>query len=91
MAPKARRMTRLSAEGSAMLHLRPDDSPRFFVVLSDDGKHLGRIFKSNSAPHDRPWLWTIEWFSRRGGGPHEGFESTREDAMKAFRAAWDGV
>jgi hypothetical protein len=57
-----------------MLHLKPFDSPGFFVVLSDDGKHVGRIFKSNSAPRERPWLWTIEWFSRRGAGPHEGFE-----------------
>ena len=70
-----------------MLFLKSVGGADHFEVVSDD-KHVGRIFKSNSAPRDTPWLWTIEWFSRRGSGPHQGFEPTREDAMRAFRNAW---
>jgi hypothetical protein len=32
----------------------PDD----YDVLSGD-RAIGRIFRSNSAPPDRPWMWTI--------------------------------
>src|SRR5687767_4728925 len=32
-----------------MLRLKPDGSADFVVVLPEDGRHVGRIFKSNSA------------------------------------------
>jgi hypothetical protein len=72
-----------------MLRLKPDDSADFFLVLSEDDKYVGRIFKSNSAPRELPWFWTIDFFSRAGRGPHQGYCPTRQDAMKAFRDAWD--
>lgn len=74
-----------------MLRLKRDREgmPGFYVVALEDGRHVGRIFKSNSAPRDAPWFWTLDWLSRRGPGPHQGNAATREDAMKAFRAAWD--
>jgi hypothetical protein len=72
-----------------MLRLKPEGSADFFQVLTEDGRHAGRIFKSNSAPAETPWFWTIEWFSRRGTGPHQGYGATPEAAMMAFRRAWD--
>jgi hypothetical protein len=33
-------------------------TPEDYDVL-DDTRAIGRIFRSNSAPTDRPWMWTI--------------------------------
>ena len=36
-----------------------------------------------------PWFWGFLWEERRGDGPHQGEVATRDEAMAAFRAAWD--
>jgi hypothetical protein len=74
-----------------MLILKPGDRADSFVVALDSGKQVGRIFKSNAAPANLPWGWTIQFLLRRGSGPHLGFEPTRDDAMKAFQAAWNSL
>jgi hypothetical protein len=40
-------------------------------VVAHHDKHVGHIFKSNSAPADEPWFWSIGWFDRRASGPHQ--------------------
>jgi hypothetical protein len=73
------------AQGQRPGHWGPDDDD----VLEGD-RDVGRIFKSDAGrPDDRPWMCTIEWHKRRGPGPHQGQVATREDAMKAFRTAWE--
>ena len=67
--------------------LKRDDRLDFFVVALDNGKHVGRIFPSYFDPQ-LPWCWTISFSLRYGDGPHQGYEPTRKDAMRAFRAAW---
>jgi hypothetical protein len=58
--------------------------------VSDGDRTIGRIFMPVAGrPDDRPWMWTIEWHKRRGPGPHQGNVATREEAMEAFRTAWD--
>jgi hypothetical protein len=69
--------------------LKPDDRLDFFVVALDNGKHVGRIFRSSSTRRELPWCWTISFSLRHGEGPHQGFEPTRKDAMRAFRDAWN--
>ena len=34
-------------------------------------------------------MWTIVFHERRGDPPHQGSAATREEAMEAFRRAWD--
>ena len=52
---------------------------------------VGRIFKASAgAPGAEPWFWSIVFHHRRPGPPvHQGYTASREDAMAAFRAAWD--
>ena len=64
--------------------LKPDERLDFFVVALDSGKQVGRIYR-----FELSWCWTINASLRHGKGPHQGFEPTRKDAMRAFRAAWD--
>jgi hypothetical protein len=70
------------------LRLKPEDSVDFFQVLTAEADMLGA--SSNPIPRRA---------KRRGSGrlnfsavaapARQGHERTREDAMKAFRWAWD--
>ena len=64
----------------------PDD---YDVRLGDaSGKVVGRIFRAVQSPQDRPWFWTIT--ERAPQLPTQrGYAATREDAMRAFKLAWD--
>jgi len=66
------------------------DADDFDVRLDNaSGQVIGRIFRSPQSPQDRPWFWTISRFPQK---PTErGYARTREDAMAAFRLAWDGA
>ena len=71
-----------------------DKTPNHFIVLCD-GVQVGRIFDrvpGASAPHDATWCWTINGNYRRDDAPGcGGNAATSEDAMAAFRKAWDAV
>lgn len=67
-------------------HWSADD---FDVRLgSASGEVVGRIFLSPQSPPGRAWFWTVT--ARAPQQPTErGYTATREQAMTAFRLAWD--
>src|SRR5665213_2221673 len=52
------------------------------------GQILGRIVRVPVSPPNRPWFWTITQRARQEP-TSRGYARTREDAMAAFRSAWD--
>jgi hypothetical protein len=63
----------------------PDD----YDVL-DDTRAIGRIFRSNSAPADWPWMWTITGAVVAPRLTSHGFCATLDDAKAAFAKTWRG-
>jgi hypothetical protein len=61
----------------------PDD----YDVL-DDTRAVGRIFRSNSAPTDRPWMWTIAGAVVAPRLPSHGYTATLGEAKAAFAKTW---
>jgi hypothetical protein len=61
----------------------PDD----YDVMSG-GRAIGRIFRSNSAPPGRPWMWTITGAVVMPAVPSHGFAPTLDDAKVAFVTHW---
>jgi hypothetical protein len=61
----------------------PDD---YDVV--DGERAIGRIFRSSSAPTDRPWMWTITGAVVAPRLPSHGFCATLDDAKVSFATTW---
>jgi hypothetical protein len=61
----------------------PDD----YDVMSGD-RAIGRIFRSNSAPPDRPWMWTITGGVFMPRVPSHGFAPTLAEAKTTFATHW---
>ena len=73
---------------SGLILKRSNRSDSYDVYL--DGRIVGGIDEITSHfGNDAPWFWGFRWEERRGDGPHQGEVATREEAMAAFRAAWD--
>jgi hypothetical protein len=49
---------------------------------------IGRIFRSNSAPQDRPWMWTITGAVVMPAVPSHGFAPTLAEAKTTFATHW---
>jgi hypothetical protein len=58
-----------------------------FDVLADEVV-VGRIFKANTAPVGKPWMWTLLYGHHRDRSSTHGYEPTREAAMTAFAKSW---
>jgi hypothetical protein len=54
-----------------------------YDVLSGE-RRVGRIFRSASAPTDRPWMWTITAVVVAPRLPSHGFAATQDEAKTAF-------
>jgi hypothetical protein len=61
----------------------PDD----YDVL-DGERAIGRIFRSSSAPTNRPWMWTITGAVVAPRLPSHGFCSTLDEAKVLFATTW---
>ena len=53
------------------------------------GRVVGRISRVPISPQDRPWFWALS-AAASPGSTQRGYERTREDAMAAFKRAWQG-
>jgi hypothetical protein len=58
-------------------------APGDFSVITDDGATVGRMYRVDGA---RTETWA--WFAHFGRSP-AGRASSREEAKRQFRAAWD--
>jgi hypothetical protein len=56
------------------------------VVRGD--RVVGRIFRSPTAPPDRPWMWMVTDESLKAGLPDHGFAASRHAAKNAFADTW---
>src|SRR6476659_709696 len=66
----------------------PDmSSDRDDYAVLHDGKIVGRIVKVSLSGNEQRWQWSFERAS--GKGYEIGQTDTREEAMLAFRSAWD--
>jgi hypothetical protein len=54
----------------------------------DGERRVGRIFRSSSAPQDRPWMWTIMRAVVAPRLPSHGFAVTLDEAKAAFAETW---
>jgi hypothetical protein len=61
----------------------PDDWDVF-----DGERRVGRIFRSSSAPQDRPWIWTITGGVTPPRLPSYGLAVTLYEAKTAFAGTW---
>jgi hypothetical protein len=62
-------------------------NPADFDVMSGQ-RAIGRIFRSNSAPPDRPWMWTITGAAVMPRVRSHGFAPALAEAKTAFGAHW---
>jgi hypothetical protein len=53
----------------------------------ENGVVVGRIFKVQVAPENRPWMWASGHNRDQRRAAH-GYEQTREAAMAAFAKSW---
>jgi hypothetical protein len=60
----------------------PDD-----YQIREDGQVVGRIYKAVNVTKD-PWVWSITARQPQTGSD-KGKAETLDDALKAFRAAWE--
>jgi hypothetical protein len=68
-------------------HRAAPGNPDDWDVLDGEGA-IGRIFRSSSAPQDRPWMWTITGAVIAPRLPSHGFAATLDEAKTAFAQTW---
>jgi len=70
------------------------DQPDYTVALhAKDGRKIevGRIFLAG-APKDRPWLWSLEFYQRKGrAAPYDGNAADFESAKAAWTRCWESA
>jgi hypothetical protein len=60
-----------------------------YDVWDGKAKAVGRIFRAAAAPQEQPWFWTITERASQHS-INRGYAPTREDAIAAFKRAWQG-
>jgi hypothetical protein len=58
-----------------------------FDVLAD-GVVVGRIFQAKAAPVGASWMWDARVRHHEDRTHTQGYEATREAAMRAFAKSW---
>jgi hypothetical protein len=58
-----------------------------FNILAD-GKVVGHLMLSASAPTATPWMWALAYGQHGRRSPTHGYEATRDAAMQAFARSW---
>ena len=53
-----------------------------FVILDDDGKSVGRIYKDTTAPK---WIWSVNTSPFPAPPPNNGLAPTLEEAKQQFK------
>jgi hypothetical protein len=82
-APISRPLTLRRARDGRATAGTPDD----YDVMGGD-RAIGRIFRSASAPQDRPWMWTITGVVVMPRVPSHGFAASLQEAKAAFADTW---
>ena len=81
----------MQQDGHELVLVAADESGLVYDVRlgGASGPRLGRIYRVPISPQDRPWFWALA-AAPSLGPTQRGYEPTREDAIAAFKRAWQG-
>ena len=66
---------------------KPSIGREDFEVIDQRGEKIGRVYRTDAVGGGYAWRWTVYGIAV-WNSPPAGLESTREQAMAEFKAAW---